>query len=138
MTDGQGLSPESIKRIWEHALHEERIYNDRHNFFLVAEAMLFVFYATLGSEPQTWALVAIALLGLVITAMWIMIAMRQAEDLEVAVRRLKIYCSEYVSYKKERESKKKFRYGALKIMGRWMPIAIGAAWVVLLVEVATR
>ena len=67
--EDKALAPDSITRVWEHALHEEKVYSDRHNFFLVAEAMLFVFYATLGSDTQAWALIVISFIGFALTVM---------------------------------------------------------------------
>lgn len=127
-----------ITRVWEHALHEERIYNDRHNFFLVAEAMLFVFYATLGEHTQKWALVVISFLGVLLTIMWVLIAIRQEEDLRVAVERVDSYCEEYKEYKQQRLVRKKFRNSGMSILGRWVPFVIGVAWLVLIAEISTR
>jgi hypothetical protein len=112
--------------------------NDRHNFFLVAEAMLFVFYATLDVRTQVWALVAIAALGLVLTAMWVLIAIRQERDLKISVKRLNRYCEEYREFEEIVNDEGRFRSSGPWILGRCVPTIIAVAWGVLIVEVFTR
>lgn len=141
MTDQPTISQAELDartRVWQHALHEEKIYNERSNFSLVAEAMLFVFFATLGVETQTWALILLSILGLILTVMWVMIAMRQEEDLKLAVERLKKYCDEYEEFEKQRKERKRFRGSGTLILGRLIPIVLGLAWVILIAEIATK
>jgi hypothetical protein len=44
--------PESHQIIWQYKLHEENIFYQRLNIFLVAESMLFVAFATLAATPK--------------------------------------------------------------------------------------
>ena len=137
-------TPEVRKRVWEHALHEEKIYNERGNFFLVSEAMLFVFFATLGTDTQTWALYLISALGLCLTLMWVIIAIRQGADLDLAKKRVCWYCDEYEEFKMEREQSEEngrsrdFRAYDKLILGKIIPTILGLAWVILIVEIWTK
>ena len=70
---GAPMSDEQKRRLWEHALHEDEQYNDRLNFFLIFESVLLgvmgaVFTRADASRP---VLIAIALLGVIITLVWI-------------------------------------------------------------------
>lgn len=131
------LPQDAVDRVWEHALHEEKMHSDRSNFFLVAEAMLFVFYATLDAGTQVWALVTICLLGIALTIMWILIALRQKWDLEVALERLEDYVQEYAVYK-EQVGEGWLRVNGTTILGYWVPSMIGVTWAVLVIEILTR
>jgi hypothetical protein len=128
--DGK-LQPDRASRVWEHALHEETIYFETSNFFLVAEAMLLVFYATLVSEVSAWVLMVVATLGIFMTGMWWMINIRQESDLETAKGRLKRYCPEYLEYLSEREDNR-FRARAGTILSRFIPLVIALLWATLL------
>jgi len=127
----------TVDRVWEHALHEEKMHSDRGNFFLVAEAMLFVFYATLDADAQVWALVVICLLGIVLTIMWILIARRQEKDFNVAVERLKTYVPEYFEFTEQR-GRGRSRTKGMTILGWWVPSVIGIVWIMLIIEILTR
>lgn len=112
------------------------MHSDRSNFFLVAEAMLFVFYATLDASTQIWALVSICALGILLTLMWVLIAMRQEGDFDLAVERLELFAEEYPDYSDQRDGW--LRAKGMTILGRWVPSVVGIAWIILIVEILTR
>lgn len=133
LTDDFTPSPEAVGRIWQHALHEETVYNDTSNFFLVAEAMFLVFYATLIADINLWGQIIIPVLGLVVTALWLVINVRQEADLQTAVSCLKDFCPEYVEFKRRREEKA-FRKTARPILSWAVPTVVGLTWLVLLIQ----
>jgi len=126
--------PEGISnRVWEHALHEETVFNATGNFFLIAEAMLLVFYATLIDNLRPWALLASTALGLLLTLMWLIINIRQEKDLKTAKQRLEKYCPEYTEYLKDRD-RKSFR-SARPVLSVGVPIVIILTWLTLVIEI---
>jgi hypothetical protein len=54
-------------RLWEHRLHEDSIFNSRQNYFLIAQSMFAIAYATavVGDHPEVGVSRALALLALV-------------------------------------------------------------------------
>ncbi len=129
--DGDGPACE---RIWQHALHEENVFNDRLNFFLLAEAMLLVFYATTMGDVSIPTLEVIAALGILLTAFWILINVRQASDLRQAVARMKQCLPDYAHYIDASKSRERLRGSALPVLCYWVPLVVGAIWLALLVE----
>jgi hypothetical protein len=65
---------ESRARLWQHRLHEDLLFNERHNFFLVAESLLVVAYSELYDRTAPAAIVAGA--GLLLALVWVYVAAR--------------------------------------------------------------
>jgi hypothetical protein len=66
------------ERLWEHTLHEDVLLAERGNFFLVAESLFVVAYATLlpaGDENLAAAVLAAA--GFLLTVAWLLVVWRQ-------------------------------------------------------------
>ena len=70
---------DQANRLWEHGLHEDSVFNERQNYFLVAESMLLVAYATLLSaqQPKIFIAKVIASFGVLLTLAWIYVNARQ-------------------------------------------------------------
>jgi hypothetical protein len=64
-------SPDELNRLWQHALHEERLFHDRLNYFSVVEIGLLSAFAILYNKDRPFGLLA-ALTGaaLVFTVFW--------------------------------------------------------------------
>jgi hypothetical protein len=109
------LSPEQTDRLWQRYLSEESIFNDRLNFFLVLESILLGAVITLFGQnnftQREFILRLSALLGFVLTIIWIYVSARQKWVLGI-VRRIAF------------EKLDEFRLSELEIAkGRW-PIRI--------------
>src|SRR5215210_9585490 len=67
------MKADEISRLWEHGLHEDTIFNERLNFFLIFESVFLGVAGMLYSkQPPVMKsfLVLVALLGLSITIIW--------------------------------------------------------------------
>ena len=82
---------ERLNRLWLHGLHEDKIFNDRLSFFLVFESILLGVVGMLYSapNPKTIVLLAIMILGLVITVVWGLVQIQQKRSLDVIKARVK-------------------------------------------------
>jgi hypothetical protein len=73
---------QELQRLWEHGIHEDNMFFQQGNFFLVAESMLLVAYAAvLSSHPTAasdnfTAVHVISGFGLALTGMWALISHR--------------------------------------------------------------
>lgn len=73
---------QELERLWAHNLHEDNMYMQRGNFFLVAESLLLVAYsAVLASRARTetdilTASRIISCFGLALTGVWALISHR--------------------------------------------------------------
>lgn len=126
---------EECERAWQHALHEENVFNDRLNFFLLAEAMLLVFHAEVIGKVGPLGLVLIGALGVVITLFWVIINRRQIGELEDAKAKLRLCLPDYRSYDAAADStRRRMRRSAAPVLGYWVPAVVAAIWVALIVD----
>jgi hypothetical protein len=67
-------SPDELNRLWQHALHEERLFHDRLNYFSVVEIGLLSAFAILYNKDRPFGLLA-ALTGAAIafTIFWFLL-----------------------------------------------------------------
>lgn len=65
--------------LWDWLLHEGNLFTSRVNFFLIAESMLFVAFATLAVHiPQEpWLAKILVFAGIFITAIWLIVSVGQ-------------------------------------------------------------
>jgi hypothetical protein len=75
-----GLDAEQRARTWEHGLHEDKVFNDRLNFFSFLESALLGIFGVLYSKqppaPKSF-LYSLAGLGIASTLIWLSIQLRQ-------------------------------------------------------------
>jgi len=128
------MDQEAQRRLWEFTLHEDRLFNERQNLFLVAESMLAVAYTTaLVAEKQPVALI-IGIVALAVSLMWFYVCARHSRVVELIQTKAKTTFPEYDELTEERKEKLR----VLKYPSRWfvaygVPPAIGALWVALLI-----
>lgn len=125
-------TPQDEQLAWQHALHEERVLNERAGLFLVAEAMLLVFYATLKPHATSCALHVFAFAGLIMSGLWMALNRRQARDLEDAVAVLKEASGFYDRYLRKRLPAGHFRTWDRPILVFVLPTLVAVVWLVLL------
>jgi hypothetical protein len=123
-------TPEHDKRLWEFTLHEDLLFNERQNFFLIAESMLAVAYATALASARDIAR-DIAIIALVITIMWLYVSARHAQLVESIQKRAKAAFPDYAAIAKEREElRPKLR--SRNVVAYGVPAVICVLWVILL------
>lgn len=123
------------ERAWQHALHEENVFNDRLNFFLLAEAMLLVFHAEVIGKVGETGLLLIGALGVIITILWVIINARQIGDLEDAKAKMRTCLPDYAAYDLSAEEKRrKLRRSAAPILGYAVPVVVALIWMALIAE----
>jgi hypothetical protein len=73
---------QELERLWAHNLHEDNMFMQRGNFFLVAESMLLIAYAAVlasRARTETDTLTASRIIsgfGLALTGVWVLISHR--------------------------------------------------------------
>ena|ERR1700686_5342633 len=126
------MSPEELKRLWEFTLHEDGLFNERQSLFLIAQSMLAVAYTTALVAKADGVALAIAIVALVVTVMWVYVSIRQARIVTLIQTRAKEVFPEYNAITAARN----FRwmpYPSRYLVAFGVPPAIGALWVVLLI-----
>src|ERR1044071_363153 len=68
------LSADELNRLWQHALHEERLFHDRLNYFSVVEIGLLSAFAILYNKDRPLGLLApLTVAALVFTFFWLLL-----------------------------------------------------------------
>lgn len=52
ISESGSLSPDELNHLWQHALHEERLFHDRLNYFSVVEIGLLSAFAILFNKDR--------------------------------------------------------------------------------------
>ena len=128
------MDSEQVRRLWEHGLHEETVFNDRLNFFLIFESVLLGVVGMLYSkEPalSKWILVPMSSLGLLITIIWGYVQSRQRVNLKGLIRRLYKHLPEFRETLQERPKKWR-RLSSTMLLAHVIPILVTLVWLALL------
>ena len=121
-------------RIWEHRLHEDTQFNQRLNFFLIAEAMLVVAATQVLSSgaPRAWLGAGISVVGLVLTLAWAAVNRRQVEIMDHIGNRAKEMLPEF---RKHYETRPKGH--STQWLSKGIPVIIAGVWAILLAVAIT-
>jgi hypothetical protein len=70
-------SPDEINRLWQHGMHEERLFHDRMNFFSATQVgLLGVFAILYHKEPSPGVFVPLTAVALAFTLLWLVVQVR--------------------------------------------------------------
>jgi small-conductance mechanosensitive channel len=126
------ISSEDAEKLWQYKMHEEDIFYQRLNFFLVAESMLFVAYTTLFASPRSIFSVIIVLstLGSILTLVWIYVSSRQLN----VMRQIAKESQEAVNvYARIREERSKWPVSSTKLLAYFVPLVVLLAWLTIVI-----
>ena len=73
------LTPTQVDRIWQHRLHNDIMFTNHNNFFLLCESILIAVISTISSNPQAKKpiLLSVTILGFLLTVIWIYVQGKQ-------------------------------------------------------------
>src|SRR4051795_12610449 len=75
--DTPTLHADEVNRLWQHALHEERLFHDRINFFSAMQVgLLGVFAILYNKEPAPGVFLPLTLVALAFTLLWLAVQVR--------------------------------------------------------------
>jgi hypothetical protein len=75
--DQPALAPDEINRLWQHGLHEERLFHDRLNYFSAIEVGLLGCFAILyQKEPSPAVFAPLTITALAFALLWLRIQTR--------------------------------------------------------------
>jgi hypothetical protein len=119
--------------LFEHILHEDTVFNERLNFFLVFESVIIGIVGVLyqKSTPSMLIIRTLIVLAIVLTGIWGYVQARQKYIIDrLAARSLKTM-PEYKSIVEER-NKAWWPVGNLWVLAYVVPIVVAFLWVTLL------
>ncbi|HKP71105.1 MAG TPA: hypothetical protein VJV05_17590 [Pyrinomonadaceae bacterium] len=72
LSSSEDLSQSELDRLWQHGLHEERLFHDRLNYFSIVELGLLSAFAILYNKEQPFVLLtSLAIAALAFTLFWL-------------------------------------------------------------------
>lgn len=122
---------ETQRRVWDHSMHEDSVFNDRQNFFLVFESVLVGsiggFFTKTG--PNVRIVRFIALFGLAVTLLWLYVQVRQHYITKLLKKRNKAVFDDYASAISIR---RRWPFHAYTLLAYAFPLLVALAWIVVL------
>ena len=126
------MDKEYIAEPWEIYKHIDSIREGRTNFFLVAESMMIAAFMTLAAS-ENFLKVVISLLGLVYTACWYFINLRQSNRLDYIANSHLLSDEMLLNIVKAGKG-----FSGKIIMNYILPISTGAFWLILMLSIWFR
>ena len=84
--------PDEVNRLWQHGMHEERLFHDRLNYFSFLETgLLTICVIMYNKEPSIGFFLPVAVVALLLTLLWLVIQVRHwayVEHVHVRIRQL--------------------------------------------------
>ena len=120
---------ERRKRLWEWTLHEDVLFNQRQNFFLVAESMLAVAYTTARDAQEPRVACAIGAIGFAAALIWTFVNHEQLDFVSMLQDEAEERLPDYRSLC---DSRTRSRTQLAWLFGYAMPLLIMSLWVTLL------
>jgi hypothetical protein len=69
--------PDEINRLWQHGMHEERLFHDRMNFFSAMQVgLLGVFAILYNKEPSPGVFFPLTAVAIALTLLWLFVQVR--------------------------------------------------------------
>jgi hypothetical protein len=118
-------------RMWEHGLHEDNIFNERLNFFLVFESVsLGVIGALYTHSPNdNGPLRYLALFGLLVSLLWLYVQARQKYVLDSLKARDSVALSDYAYTLRNR---RRWPVSTTWLLAYFLPLLVTLIWLTLL------
>jgi hypothetical protein len=129
---------DEVNRLWQHGMHEERLFHDRLNYFSFLEMGLLTICGIMyNKEPTVGFFVPIAVVGLLFTMLWLVIQLRHWTYCVHVNTRIKQLVPEY---KATLESFPGHRDGLSfsKPLALSVPVLFACTWVAFLVWILIR
>jgi hypothetical protein len=125
---------DQINRLWDHGNHEDIMFNERLNFFLVFEGILIAVVGQLYSKtpPDIFIVKATIVLGLLTTLIWWYVQIQQKIILEDVLERGRDLIPEY-RVTLDRRERKRLPIRVIPLLAYCIPGLVLAFWITLLI-----
>ena len=131
------LDLDQKSRLWDHGIHEDKLFHDRMNFFTVLQsAILGMFGLFYNRQPPPGKIFLYGLigLGLALSVVWLLIQLRHYAYLNHIVGRLKEHLDEFRETADGFSQKKRWRrFSVTRILALFIPILFTIVWLGLLI-----
>lgn len=144
ISESGSQSPDELNRLWQHALHEERLFHDRLNYFSVVEIGLLSAFAILYNKDRPFGLlVALTCAALVFTVFWFTIQYKHWRYCVFIYSRLPDFIPEYKTtvdtyFGQNSEEKRTTAFSFSKPLSLAAPVLFALTWIAFLIWVAAN
>lgn len=136
----EALKDREVERMWELALHEERVLNERSGLFLVANAMLLLF-AVEAIDRFSFTVTMVALVcGVCMSLFWIIINERQVDEMKRAAKIARMRCESFRIYDElaDKGKSRLLRQHGASLFAVGVPMLVLLIWLGLVIEMVRR
>jgi hypothetical protein len=134
------LSPEAVNRLWQHGLHEERLFHDRLNYFSIVEmGLLSICCMLYNKEPSLALFLPLTLISLIFTLLWLVIQARHWSYCKHVTERNKRLVPEFRATIEEfSEGSWSRSHSVSRILSLAVPILFSCTWLVFFIWLLVR
>ena len=133
-------SEDELNRLWQHALHEERLFHDRLNYFSAVEIGLLSVFAILYNKDRPFGLLApltVAALGF--TLFWLILQFNHWRYCVFIYARLRKFAPDYRSivdtYFGQNAAEKRTAFAYSRPLSLAAPVLFALTWIAFLIWV---
>ncbi len=135
------MSMHEVDRMWELALHEESVLNERSALFLVAHAMLLIMTVETRGKFHDFVVLSIIVIGGALSVIWLLINARQLDEMQRAAKIAGPYSEGYVRFRQLARRTRFYEFLRTKgpaLYAFGVPSLVAAIYVVLLADTLVR
>ncbi len=135
----ENKSQNEQNRLWQHALHEERLFHDRLNYFSAVEIGLLSVFAILYNKDRPFGLlIPLTVAALVFTIFWLVIQYKHWRYSEFIHSKLQEVVPEYGNllddyFGQDGKEKRKTGFAFSKPLSMAAPIFFALTWIAFLI-----
>lgn len=141
VTEPNPNSKDEQNRLWQHAIHEERLFHDRLNYFSAVEIGLLSVFAILYNKDRPFGLlIPLTIAALIFTIFWLLLQYKHWRYSEFIHSKLQEVVPEYRNllddfFGQNGTEKRKTGFGFSKPLSMSAPILFALTWIAFLVWV---
>jgi hypothetical protein len=128
--------PTEQQRLWELTIHEDNVFSDSQNLFVIAESMLVAGHAATLDASAESAAVAIGGIGLVLTLAWAYVSWRQGLLVEYIQSHARRELREYRELVEQQPMAGPVVIRSRVVFAFVVPLLLATLWILLLVRLA--
>lgn len=135
-SENRPATADEVNRLWQHGMHEERLFHDRLNYFSFLETgLLTICVIMYNKEPAIGFFLPVAVVALLLTLLWLVIQVRHWAYVEHVNNRIRQLVPEY------RATVESFSRNGLSIskpLALAVPSLFACTWIALFVAILIR
>jgi len=142
----ESISPtqDELNRLWQHALHEERLFHDRLNYFSVVEIGLLSAFAILYNKDRPLGLLApLTVAALIFTVFWLLLQYKHWRYCSFIYLRLRDIIPEYrrtvdTYFGQNAQNKQITAFSFSKPLSLAAPVLFALMWIAFLIWIVVN